>query len=81
MAGDSGVKRLRTPETLSGLSAIAFTSPNGIALWFSVWATRMRVYFVATDEYYRGKNQRYDQSPVGEAIQEKNAITLLEYGG
>jgi len=41
----------------------------------------MRVYFVAIDEYYKGKNQRYDQSPVGEAIQEKNAITLQEYGG
>jgi len=41
----------------------------------------MWVYFVAINEYYRGKNQRYDQTPVGEAILEKNAITLLEYGG
>jgi len=41
----------------------------------------MHVYFVAINVYYKGKNQRYDQTLVGEAIKEKNAITLLEYGG
>jgi len=50
MAGDSGAERLRTPETLSGPSATALTSPKGIALWFSAWATRVWVYFVAIDE-------------------------------
>jgi len=43
--------------------------------------TRMGAHFVAADEYYRGKNQRYGRTAVGEAIKQKNAIALLEYGG
>jgi len=36
----------------------------------------MGAYFVDINEYYKGKNQLYGWTAVGEAIKEKDALTL-----